>query len=85
MSVADNVVGQVYRCEVCGAEVSVVRPGRGPLAPRCCNEPMKLLPTLHLTWYCPVCGAETMVIRLGGGELTPRCCNRPMIARQAAA
>jgi len=94
-----NLVGQVYRCLVCGAEVSVIRRGEGPLAPRCCNRPMSLLPQRHTWFVCPVCGSEVMVIRGGPGDpkypressaissdtLAPRCCNRPMIARKAAA
>jgi len=80
-----NVAGHVYRCLVCGAEVSVIRGGEGDSAPRCCNEPMTLLPRLHRTYFCPVCGAEVMVIRQGTALPTPRCCNCPMIAREMAA
>ena len=80
-----NRVGHVYRCSVCGAEVSVVRPGYGGLAPRCCNTAMIRLPGRHETYRCPVCGAEVMVIRGGAGPLTPRCCNTDMIAREIAA
>jgi desulfoferrodoxin-like iron-binding protein len=80
-----NVVGQVYRCEVCGAEVSVIKGGEGELAPQCCNEPMSLLPELHRSYFCPVCGAELLVLHEGAGELAPRCCNEPMVARKRAA
>jgi|GEM_PF-1077922 len=80
-----NFAGQVYRCPVCGAEVSIIRGGRGPLAPRCCNQPMVLLPKLHATYVCPVCGSEVMVIHEGAGQLAPRCCNRPMVRRRRAA
>jgi len=80
-----NVVGQVYRCLVCGAEVSVVKAAEGELAPRCCNEPMGLLPQHHRSYFCPVCGAEVMAIRLGPGELAPRCCNQPMTLRKYVA
>ena len=80
-----NVTGQVYRCPVCGAELSVVRGALGALAPRCCNTAMLLLPELHATYVCPLCGAELMLIREGAGPLTPRCCNTPMIPRKRAA
>jgi desulfoferrodoxin-like iron-binding protein len=80
-----NLTGQVYRCPVCGAEVSVIRCGEGDLAPRCCNQAMALLPERHVTYFCPVCGSEIMVIRQGVGPLAPRCCNRPMVARGLAA
>lgn len=77
--------GHVYRCLVCGAEVSVVRGGIGEFAPRCCNQPMALLAQRHEVYYCPVCGAEVMVLRSGAGELAPRCCNRHMVPRALAA
>ncbi|MFP4056437.1 MAG: hypothetical protein ACLF0G_06175 [Candidatus Brocadiia bacterium] len=80
-----NTIGQVYRCLVCGAEVSVVNSAQGALAPRCCNEPMTLLPQVHRTCYCEVCGAEIMVLNEGAGHLAPRCCNRPMTWRRLAA
>jgi desulfoferrodoxin-like iron-binding protein len=80
-----NLVGQVFRCPICGAEVSVIRSADGKLAPRCCNQPMELLSTHHESFRCPVCGAEIMVIRRGRGALTPRCCNEPMVAREVAA
>jgi len=73
-----NRTGQVYRCPVCGAEVSVIRGGGGVLAPRCCNQPMALLPQLHIVYHCPVCGAEVMVLHRGAGDFAPRCCNRTM-------
>ena len=80
-----NLLGQVYRCPVCGAEVSVVRGALGALAPRCCNRQMLLLTQRHATYACPVCGSELMVIREGAGPLAPRCCNTPMICRRRAA
>ena len=80
-----NRIGQVYRCPVCGAELSVMRTATGDLAPRCCNTAMLLLPERHATYVCPVCGSGLMVIREGAGPLTPRCCNTPMIRRQVAA
>ncbi len=80
-----NTVGQVYRCDVCGAEVSVAKGGQGQLAPRCCNQPMALLPVLHAAYFCSICGSELMVIKEGTGELAPRCCNKRMVRRKLAA
>ncbi len=34
--------GEVYYCEICGAEVSVVTGGAGTLV--CCDQPMTLKP-----------------------------------------
>ena len=80
-----NRVGQVYRCEVCGAEVGVVNGAPGELAPRCCNQPMSLLPQPHAAYFCPICGSELVVLKEGQGALAPRCCNRPMLRRRLAA
>ena len=80
-----NIVGQAYRCLVCGAEVSVVTGGPGELAPRCCNRPMVRLPELRARYFCPICGSELLVLRQGGGELAPRCCNRRMVRWKRAA
>ena len=80
-----NVIGQVYRCLVCGAEVSVIKGADGDLAPHCCNQPMVLLPRRHCAYFCPVCGAEVMTVRIGPGDLTPHCCNQPMRLRRPAA
>jgi len=85
MAKPQNTVGQVYRCLVCGAEVTVIEGTRGELAPRCCNEPMRLLPQLHRAFRCPVCGAEIIVVHQGPGPLTPQCCNEPMEVIKAAA
>jgi len=79
-----NSVGQVYRCPVCGAEVSVIADGEGALAPRCCNRDMRLRPNRHDAYVCPVCGAEVMVLKESVGALTPFCCNEPMQVKQAA-
>jgi len=80
-----NLLGQVYRCPVCGAEASVIRSAPGALAPRCCNTAMRLLSEAHATYFCPVCGSECMVIRQGSAAPEPRCCNRPMLRRKLAA
>ena len=80
-----NTVGEVYRCPVCGAEVSVISTGAGQLAPRCCNRPMDLLARRHALYFCPVCGAEIMAVRGDTRGLEPRCCNLPMVLRKTAA
>ncbi len=80
-----NTLGQVYRCPVCGAELTVIQATRGELAPRCCNQPMALLPRLRRAYRCPVCGAEIVVVRQGHGALAPQCCNEPMSVVQTAA
>ncbi len=80
----ESKFGQVFRCPVCGAEVTVIRGASGAtLAPRCCNRPMLLKNSRTVGYRCPVCGAEIVVIRQGGGELRPRCCNRDMVLRAA--
>jgi desulfoferrodoxin-like iron-binding protein len=73
-----NIAGQVYRCLVCGAEVSVIRDGEGKLVPHCCNQPMHLQGGLSPIYRCPICGSEVMVIRSGREKPTPRCCNQYM-------
>ena len=84
-------LGTVYRCPVCGAEITVIRDGGGRLAPICCNVPMEVLRGRVRFFCCPVCGAELAVIRrglpaqAGAGDLAPICCNEPMRLRSAAA
>jgi len=80
-----NTIGQVYRCLICGAEVTVIEGARGKLAPRCCNEAMTLLPQLRRAYCCPVCGAEIIVVRQGPGLFAPQCCNEPMQIIKVAA
>ncbi len=71
--------GMVYRCNICGAEVTVLV-GRGAgFEPRCCNRPMAPLGCRTRFYYCPVCGAEVGVLRVTGGAFEPRCCNREMV------
>jgi len=73
-----KVRGMVYRCEICGAEISVLAPRIGRFEPVCCNEPMAPQEK-RLTFYrCGECGAEIAVLRQGTGEFAPRCCNLAM-------
>jgi desulfoferrodoxin-like iron-binding protein len=75
--------GQVYRCPVCGAELSVLAGRTGDFAPVCCDRPMERLPRRLAFYVCPVCGAEIGVVRAGEGSFLPRCCDTDM--RLAAA
>lgn len=81
MTVAPPQLGQVYRCSVCGAEVTLIRPGGAAPVPYCCNRPMDCLADPAPIFRCPICGAEIAVIRQGDGNLTPYCCNRLMLRR----
>ena len=70
--------GDVYKCPVCGAELSLVRVvGKGP-TPRCCNTEMELTGRVNPVLVCPVCGCELMVIRGEVSSIAPRCCNTSM-------
>jgi len=80
-----NTIGEVYRCLICGAEVTVIEGTHGVLAPRCCNEAMTRLPQSRRAYHCPVCGAEIIVVRQGPGLLAPQCCNEPMEIIKVAA
>ena len=73
-------LGSVYRCPVCGAEVSVIRRGSGCLEPFCCNVPMELADTVNPISRCTMCGTEAMTIKKGEGKLEPFCCDNLMIA-----
>ncbi len=77
--------GMVYRCPICGAEITVLAQGMDEFCPRCCNRDMTALKRRVAFYICPVCGAEITVLRPGGGEFAPRCCNRPMELEAEAA
>jgi desulfoferrodoxin-like iron-binding protein len=70
--------GRVYRCEVCGAEVTVLARQMGRFMPRCCTEPMIPEERRVAFYVCPVCKAEIAVLRPAGGAFRPRCCNVAM-------
>ena len=77
--------GRVYRCPVCGAELTVIYSGTGRLGAICCNRPMELLGQVSPIYRCPLCGAELTVINQGPTDrLAPVCCNCPMELRRAA-
>jgi DNA-directed RNA polymerase subunit RPC12/RpoP len=73
-----NPRGLVYRCPVCGAEITVLAPHMEGFCPRCCNRDMVPLERRVAFYVCPVCGAEIAVLKSGGREFAPRCCNRAM-------
>ncbi len=74
--------GNVYRCPICGAELSVIRSGRGHLSPICCNKRMELIESINPVYLCQVCHCEVMHIVVKGGRLNPTCCNQPMMRRE---
>jgi desulfoferrodoxin-like iron-binding protein len=80
-----TTLGRVYRCPICGAEISVVRTGSGELAAVCCGTPMLATGRVSATYRCPECGAEVMVVLGTGESFEPICCNVPMSALNKAA
>lgn len=77
-----NILGQVYRCPVCGAELSVIKAGKGGLKPICCNKEMILLKRINTVYVCPVCFSELMVISGSDKKIKPICCNKKMIKKK---
>jgi desulfoferrodoxin-like iron-binding protein len=75
--------GTIYRCPVCGAEVSVLARRYGKFDPVCCGVSMEMQPRRLVFYVCPVCHSEVAVLHMGGGTLRPRCCNTDM-RREAA-
>jgi predicted RNA-binding Zn-ribbon protein involved in translation (DUF1610 family) len=74
-----HMLGRVYRCPVCGAELTVVSFNTGDFAPRCCNVAMEAKPDRAVFYWCPVCGAMLTVMReRRGGAFAPRCCHTAM-------
>ena len=71
-------MGQVMRCSVCGAEITVIRLGGGELAPHCCNKPMDSVEEVQEMFVCPVCGSQVARVRRGEGVMRIVCCNREM-------
>jgi len=72
------VKGTIFRCAVCGAEITVVRGGGGSIAPVCCNQPMNRREGLMHIYHCDVCGAEVAVLVGEEKEMKLVCCNEPM-------
>ena len=70
--------GQVYRCPVCGAELSVLADRAGDFAPVCCSRPMEPQDERLAFYVCPVCGAEIGVVHAGESSFRPRCCDTEM-------
>ena len=73
-------VGSVYRCPICGAELSVIRMGKSSgLHPHCCNEPMEFVGSINPTFRCGVCGSEVMCVSGESEKLELSCCNGQMM------
>ena len=73
----------VYRCPVCGAEVTVLGLAKGRFCPRCCGKDMALLVRQTRVYFCPQCGAQIMVVTPGRGDFQPRCCGLDMLIKAA--
>lgn len=77
-------LGSVYRCPVCGAEVSVIRHGKGSLGPVCCDEAMELADQINTIFRCTLCATEIMTIKEEPeATLEPFCCDKLMVAINA--
>ena len=61
----------VYRCPICGAEVTVLGESKGDFHPRCCGKAMALLARQTTVFFCPQCGAQIMVVTPAGGIFNP--------------
>lgn len=80
---AATTMGLVYRCPICGAEVTVLAAKMGRFGPRCCGKNMMLTPRRLVMYFCPHCGAEIAVVCAGEGDLRPRCCGQDMLLKAA--
>ena len=74
-------LGRTYRCDLCGAQVMVLRAASQALEPHCCNQPMAVLDPVVGVYHCKVCGIEVAVLRGQGGALDLICCHEPMDRR----
>ena len=72
--------GSVYRCPVCGAEISVLAGRHGVFEPVCCNVRMIKLSRRLVIYRCPVCDAEIGIVAASCGDFNPSCCNVKMLA-----
>lgn len=70
--------GRVYKCPVCGAETTVIKPKSDDLELHCCNTFMKIQPRINKSFKCKTCKSEIMVIRNDDANLDPHCCNEIM-------
>jgi DNA-directed RNA polymerase subunit RPC12/RpoP len=73
----------VYRCPICGAEVTVLGEPKGHFSPRCCGKDMALLARRVRIYFCPQCGAQVMLVTPGQGDFQPRCCGLDMLIKAA--
>jgi len=79
----NNPLGLVFRCPICGAEVTVVSTHLGDFTPRCCSTDMICKEQRVSFYYCPRCGAEIAVLREGYGDFQPHCCGIDMLRKGA--
>ena len=70
--------GVTYRCPVCRAEITLLRPAPAGFAPRCCNVDMQRVAYEAAFYRCPVCQAEVALLSLRNPDFVPRCCNVDM-------
>lgn len=80
---AASALGTVYRCPICGAEVTVVVGRIGHFTPVCCNVAMLPKRDRAPVYYCPRCGAQIAVLHRTQGQFEPVCCAIPMVRRAA--
>jgi predicted RNA-binding Zn-ribbon protein involved in translation (DUF1610 family) len=80
---APGTKGLVYRCPVCGAELTVLATRHGSFHPVCCNVAMSPLARRLAFYACPVCGSEIAIVQPGAPGFKPVCCRTPMLARAA--
>ena len=54
--------GRVYRCGVCGAEITILVSTHGEFVPRCCNTDMHVQWERVTFYQCSVCGSQIVVL-----------------------
>lgn len=83
MNAASTAKGRIFRCPICGAEVSIIAPTVGEFDPHCCGVAMEEAPRRLVFYVCPICGAEVAVVNVSAGEFSPRCCATDMVLQAA--
>ena len=76
---AETHRGNVYRCPLCGAEVTVLAYKSGDFDPHCCNVEMVLTKSNVVFFYCTECAAEVTLLHGEEQRLDLHCCNKPMV------
>ena len=76
----EAVRGQIYRCPICRAEITVLaRMEVKDFRPHCCNTAMEIMEHNAVFYMCEVCGAEVAAVRDVPEDFRPRCCSQLMI------